>query len=241
MVDLESLFERRTEREWAEYARKLDQNPTLQACETALAAQSPFYWIWHPLRWVWTKDEYDEKVAYKPFPHEPALVEILEEIHEHPVTFIAKSRQLSVTWLMCAYLCWWARFRDSQLCMIQSKKEDDAANLVYAKEAGVGRIDFIEGRLPFWMQVPRLNAFGEIVYRHNGSKIMGVPQGGDIVRSNTVSLYFGDEAAFQPEFKNAYRAAKQCARKIVAVSSAEPSDFGLMGEFQPPITMGTVS
>ncbi len=237
---LDGLFEKRTQKEWAEYARELDASPVLQAAELALAARSPFYFLFHPLEWVWTKDEYDDKVTMKPFPRKRYLVEVLEEIIAEPVVFLAKSRQLTITWLICAYFDWWARFTPNQLLMIQSKKEEDAANLVYAKESGMARIDFIETRLPFWMQKPRLNAFGQITFQDNGSKIIGIPQGADIIRSYTVSGLFSDEAAFQPEFKEAYRAAKQCCRKIIAVSSAEPSDFGVMGGFQAAVSEGAV-
>lgn len=175
---------------------------------------------------VWTRDEYDPVTPVKPFPYEPALHELLREIHEgdQQVTCVGKSRQLTVTWLICAYWAWWARFHPNQLLFIQSKKEEDAANLVFNKEPGMARISFIEENLPTWMRLNPKGSYGVLLYP-NGSKIWGIPQGGDIIRSYTGSGLFSDEAAFQPYCREAYRAAKACCRKIVMVSSAEGGSF----------------
>lgn len=194
--------------------------------ELSLCKNDPAYWLWNDQQYVWTRDEYDPTVPVKPFPHEPALKELLHEIHhgDQQVTCVGKSRQLTVTWLICAYWCWWARFHSNQLLFIQSKKEEDAANLVFNKEPGMGRISFIEQNLPWWMRQDLNASYGVILYP-NGSKIWGIPQGGDIIRSYTGSGLFSDEAAFQPFCREAYRAAKACCRKIVMVSSAEGGSF----------------
>lgn len=216
---------------WIEYGRSLDRLKRLQNVELELSRRNPAYWIWHPLKWVWTKDEYDKDTPVKSFPRDEALLDVLCEIHEHPITFIGKSRQVMLTWLVCAYFTWWARFFSSQLLFIQSKKEEDAANLTFNKEPDSARIDFIENHLPFWMQQKLRPSYGQLLYP-NGSKIWGIPQGSDTIRSYTGSALFSDEAAFQPFFLQAYRAARPSCRKIVAVSSAEPSEFGKMAGFQ---------
>lgn len=217
-----------------ERMRALDSDVRARNIELELCAKDPAYWIWNDQRYVWTRDEYDPKVPVKPFPDEPGLRECLREIHagEQQVTCIGKSRQLTITWLICAYWAWWARFTPDQLLFIQSKKEEDAANLVFNKEPGMGRISFIETNLPWWMKQKLSESYGILLYP-NGSKIWGIPQGGDIIRSYTGSGLFADEAAFQPYCREAYRAAKACCRKIVLVSSAEGgSFFGQLSGFE---------
>jgi len=109
----------------------------------------------------------------------------------------------------------------------QSKKEEDAANLVYNKDPLAARISFMEAMLPDWMRDEKATYSYGIINFSNSSKIWGIPQGGDIIRSYTPSVVFLDEAAFQPEAEKSYSAAKAAARKIIAISSAELSWFGL--------------
>ncbi len=212
----------------------LQSSPRARNFELSICASDPAYWLWNDQHYVWTRDEYDPDNPVKPFPDEPALREVLGEIHNghQQVTCIGKSRQLSVTWLIVAYFAWWARFHGNQLLFIQSKKEEDAANLVFNKEPGLARASFIEENLPVWMKQPLSTAYGIIVYP-NGSKLWGIPQGGDIIRSYTGSGLFSDESAFQPFAREAYRAAKACCRKIIMVSSAEGgSFFGQLSGFE---------
>jgi len=228
----DALYPNWTPEQWYHYGASLDEDPASRYIELEKCKRSCAYWLFHPLKYVWTKDEFSMSETIKPFPREIALWDVLNEVHANNIVFIGKSRQLMITWLMCAYFCWWARFYGGQLLFIQSKKEEDAANLVFNKEPGSARIDFIETHLPWWMQDQKgpKPAYGQRLYA-NGSKIWGIPQGSDTIRSYTGSGLFSDEAAFQPFFLQAYRAAKPSCRKIVAVSSAEPSEFGRMGGF----------
>lgn len=96
----------------------------------------------------------------------------------------------------------------------------------------MGRASFIEQNLPLWMRQTVSESYGILLYP-DGSKLWGIPQGGDIIRSYTGSGLFSDEAAFQPFAREAYRAAKACCRKIVMVSSAEGgSFFGQLSGFE---------
>lgn len=163
--------------------------------------------------------------------------------------FIEKSRQILASWLCCAYLLWRAKFHAHQLIIVQSKKEEDAAKFVFVKEAQQARISYIESRLPDWLQdqlfiTKGMRSGGRLLsalhradygnlYFQNGSRIWAVPQGGDVIRSNTPSCLFSDEAAFQPDFGLAYQAALPALRgggQGVFVSSAEMSDFATLVE-----------
>ena len=164
--------------------------------------------------------------------------------------FIEKSRQIMASWLCCAYLLWRAKFHAHQLLLVQSKKEEDAAKFVFIKDERQARISFIESKLPLWLQdglfltssaiggqrrsFIRLADYGNL-YFPNGSRIWAVPQGGSVVRSNTPSCLFSDEAGFQPEFGLAFEAAVPALRgggQGIFVSSAEVSDFSTLVEAQ---------
>jgi len=156
--------------------------------------------------------------------------EWLEACANSGLCFIEKSRQVMVSWLVCAYLLWRAKYRDHQLILVQSKKEDDAAALVFVKEPHFGRMSFMETHLPKHLQTvlfPRGGSYCRLFFP-NSSQIWGIPEGGDIIRSQTPSVVFSDEAAFQPEFGNAYTAALPCIKgggQFIAASSANPGAF----------------
>lgn len=219
--------------------------------------RDPHYFIFSS-RYVRTKDEHDMDAPVKPFYDSPYLHCIVDallvsgrliappearylkelgydgdytaRLWESCMFVGEKSRQIVGTWIICAYLLWRAKFRDHQLILVQSKREDDAANLVFNKEPGIGRISFLESNLPEWLrtvQFPRGGAYGHL-YFPNGSHIWAIPEGGDIIRSNTSSVIFSDEAAFQPEFGSSLTAALPSIKgggQYVCISSAEPGTF----------------
>lgn len=206
-----------------------------------------------------TKDEHDTLNPCKPMPDEPYLRVLLdnclvsgrflkperakyaidagfshkwlENLYESQILMIEKSRQMMVSWTLCAFALWRAKFHDNQLILVQSKKEDDAFNMVFVgKEAFYARISFLETNLPHALRTlsfPR-NASQGRLYFPTGSQIWGIPQGGDIIRSNTPSLIIDDEAAFQDEFDKSYTAALPAIKgggQLICCSSAEPSAF----------------
>jgi len=212
---------------------------------------------------VVTKDEHDKASPIKPFPDVAYLRSLLDtllvsghllDVHEahhargaghsdlwlqglasSGILCVEKSRQVMATWVTCAYLLWRAKYRPHQLILVQSKREDDAANLVFNKDPWIARISFMESHLPPFLQTaqfPRAGSYGQLVFP-NGSRIWGIPEGGDIIRSNTASVIFSDEAAFQPEFGASFTAALPSVKgggQYIAVSSAEPGEFQTLVE-----------
>lgn len=162
-------------------------------------------------------------------------IEWLQHIHDTGILFIEKSRHVMATWLTCAYLLWRARSYPHQLILVQSKREEDVAALVYDKEPDQARISFLEWALPEELRLAKLPAAAKYchLYLPNGSHIWGIPEGGHIIRSHNPSVLFSDEAAFQPEFGKAYTAALPAIThggQLIVVSSAEPSEFMLLVE-----------
>ena len=214
------------------------------------------YFIFHA--GLVTKDEHDAAHPMKPFPEEPYLRSLLDcflvagkmirpedatdaqaaghsrlwltALRTSGLFLCEKSRQVLVTWLGCAWMLWVAKFQPHRLILVQSKREDDAAALVFTKDPFFARISFMEHHLPPHLKTltfPKAGAYGHL-YFPNGSHIWAIPEGGDIIRSQTPSIVFSDEAAFQPEFGAAVTAALPAIKGggvFVGVSSAEPSTF----------------
>ena len=225
---------------------------------------------------LWTKDEHDQDTPEKPFPDYEYLRCILdcllvsgrfvppleafyalswgiplahlERQASMGMVFMEKSRQILASWVCCAYLLWRAKFHPHQLCIVQSKKEEDAAKFVFVKEAQQARISFMESRLPMWLQDGLFVRATDLAHHRrefisrsdnghlwypNGSHIWAVPKGGDVIRSNTPSVLFSDEAAFQPAFALAYQAALPSLKgggQGIFISSAEVGDFATLVE-----------
>lgn len=205
-----------------------------------------------------TKDEHDQLSPVKPFPQTLYLRALLDlmccggrmtepddalyareagvprsylaDVYRTGVTFVEKSRQLMVTWLACAYCLWRARAFPHQLILVQSKKKEDAANLVFFKQPDLGRISFMEFHLPpdlRQVRYPLDCSEGRMIWP-DGSQIWAIPEGGSMIRSNTPTVVFSDESAFQEEFGNSYTAALPAIKgggQYLAVSSAEPGEF----------------
>ncbi|HYE93736.1 MAG TPA: hypothetical protein VEA38_22075 [Terriglobales bacterium] len=205
-----------------------------------------------------TKDEHDAKDPVKRVPDIPYLRVLLDcylvsgrlispedakyaldagmplaflcEMHALGMVLVEKSRDVFVTNLTCCYLFWRARSLDHQKILVQSKKEEDAAPLVFNKEPQFGRMSFMEMHLPRHLRkltFPSGAAYGNL-YFPNGSQVRAIPEGGHIIRSEHPSVIFSDEAAFQPEFGAAYTAAMPACEgggQFIAVSSAEPGAF----------------
>lgn len=210
-----------------------------------------------------TKDEHDAHTPIKSVPDEPYLRALLDDLlvsgrlvkpeaataalaaghslywlqalASSGILLVEKSRQVMATWLCCAYILWRAKYLSHQLMLVQSKREDDAANLVFNKESFVARMSFMETHLPAHLRTavfPKAGSFSQLFFP-TGSRVWGIPEGGEIIRSNTPSVIFSDEAAFQPEFGKAFTAALPCIKgggQFVGISTAEPGEFAALVE-----------
>lgn len=165
----------------------------------------------------------------KPFPDKEYLRRTLRFMHDpdpdHPVRAGCKSRQLMWTWLASGYATWEARFHDFSRVMIQSRKAEDAWKLVYKGDWIHSRCGFIERAMPMELRSNGIIGTQGALSYPNGSEIWGIPQGPHMARSYTATLFICDEAAFQPEFEEAYTAVLPMAKKVVVISTALGGSF----------------
>lgn len=189
----------------------------LQRCR-----KNPWYFI-HS--WCFTVDESDEIDPVKLFPNKHHLHVIVWHWANYPVILVPKSRQMTVTWCICACYLWNAMFFPYRNIFFQSKKEDDA------NENCIRLIKLWE-RLPLWMREWNTvrGVYCKVGFK-NKSRIFGIPSGADHARQYTASGYFSDEVVYQSETDKVMAALKPAIRnggRYTGVSSAGPSYFGNM-------------
>jgi len=185
-----------------------------------------------PLIWLQqhtqTKDSHWREAgassAYRPFPEKPYFRPIVETFQAEPVLFIEKSRDMMLSWLCVGLFTHAAMTIEGIEVLFQSQNEDKAFELVqYAKTLYSRQKPEIQRAFPLARSM-RYMADGELVFAH-GSRIIGIPGGGDQIRSYHPWGLFQDEAAFMPEAGEAYDNAVPVCQKIVVLSSAGPGWF----------------
>jgi hypothetical protein len=190
-----------------------------------LSTTDPLFWLQHCTR---TRDshwrEAGEDSPYRPFPDKPYFPPLIEQFQSEPVVFIEKSRDMMLSGLGVGYFTHTAMTNDQREVLFQSQKEDKAAELVdYAKTLYTQQDEALKQRFPL---ARRLKEQASLKLEFaNGSRIIGIPEGADQIRSYHPWGLLMDEAAFQPEAGEAYDAAVPVCQKIIVVSSAGPGWF----------------
>lgn len=191
----------------------------------------PLYWLWHHTECF---DEHWEKKGtqpYRPMDRLPYLPWLFELLMQEPTLFIAKSREMRVSWSLAAYCVWRCQVFARTRAMIQSQKQSKAAELVKGSGAP-GYARTLWERQPEWLR-KRFPLAGDVedmpsdrLTWANSSTLQGVPSGADQVRLYHPTIFVVDEAAHIDDFQASYDAARPVAQQIIAASSAAPGWFG---------------
>mgnify|MGYP001615640435 FL=1 len=199
------------------------------------------------LQFVQTRDEADPGQTTKPFPvHLDYVLRIWDTFTAHNRVVVAKSRQMLLSWIACAFMCHTARFRPNSLVILQTQKWEDACAMVAmagnrAEGGYAGRCQFIESHLPSWLRQRCTPTEGAIDYP-NGSRVMALAAGANQIRGKTASLIVLDEYAFLSEAKQTYAAISPLVQKgckIIVISTpngAEGNSFFHLWNGVPMVT-----
>ena len=154
---------------------------------------------------------------YRTFPEKPYFPALIQIFQAEPVIFIEKSRDMILSWLCVGFFTHSAMTNDQREVLFQSQKEDKAAELVdYAKTLYEQQDEALKRQFPLAKPLKEQAAL-KLEFA-NGSRIVGIPEGADQIRSFHPSGLLMDEAAFQPEAGEAYDAAVPVCQKIIVVS-----------------------
>ena len=147
---------------------------------------------------------------------------MVEMFQKEPVLFVEKSRDMMISWLFVGLFTHAAMTTPGIEVVFQSQKEEKAFELVdYAKILCEQQDQRLRRAYPL---KSRIQARGTLEFAH-GSRVIGIPGGGDQIRSYHPWGLFQDEAAFMPEAGESYNHAVPVCQKIVVVSSAGPGWF----------------
>jgi len=172
---------------------------------------------------VKTFDEHDAKEPVKPFPiDKPYLLSAAKVWLESYLLFIEKSRQLMFSWLLIILHLHLAQFTPHRRIFFQSKREDDA-------KAMIDRAWFVWESQPTWIKTlhPATRTTTKIEFA-NGSEIVGIPHGPNVLRQYTSSAVLSDEQAFQEDAEESFGAAMPTITgggRFTGVSTANPGFF----------------
>ena len=186
---------------------------------------TPLVWLQEYTR---TKDSHWQEAGarspYRPFPDKPFLAPLVSSFQKEPVLFIEKSRDMMLSWLCVGLFTHAAMTTPGIEVLFQSQKEEKAFELVeYAKTLYDQQSPQLQKAFPLARPLQAM-ADGLLEFA-NGSRIIGIPGGGDQVRSYHPWGLLQDEAAFMPEAGEAYDNAVPVCKKIVVLSSAGPGWF----------------
>ena len=217
-----------------QYLQKVAKSKELQDIEYFKCKDNPYHFL---INWARTLDVHDRENSIKCFPDKEYLRLLVETWVKEPLLLIPKSRQLMMSWLFTTLYLWDAQFHSGRLTFFQSKKSEDADDLVK-------RAKFVWDNEPkFLKRFYQAGVFkelkanpqhggqhiqGKLIFPDIYSEIRGIPEGGDVIRMHTASGILSDEMAFQPEAKNAYTAAKPTISskgRFTGVSTAEDNTF----------------
>ena len=196
----------------------------------ALAGLHPLYFA----RWfVCTLDQGDEQTPIKPFPHDRPHIRSLTQLWRgNQMLFVPKSRQMLITWWAAMLSVWYPIFREGRLVYQQSKRLEDVVGNEHTGDGLMGRSKFILNHIPCrdWL-LPEKSVVVKsetITFPRWNSSITALAQGGDKIRSHTVSLLVTDETAFQDQFDDAMTATMASIRhgRWLGVTTPDLRDGG---------------
>ena len=224
--------------------RERDFLAALEAREIADCAESFEYFVF---RWAKTFDPHDKLNPVKNFPDKQYLRYLAKEFQHGPdIQYIAKSRQLMVSWLLAARTVWEILYHPHAWAVFQSKKLEDAAEMIYDTVPSKARASFIMAHLPPWMQVcicvdgekritkpfsldQKTFSYGSIILP-NGSRAEALAQGPAQIEGKVPSFLCSDESSLQEEWQQSWAAAMPCIAgggKAIAVATMRlPSAYG---------------
>jgi len=216
------------------YIKKLQDNQKLQDLEWGLCVKNPYHFITH---WAQTLDVHDRNNPIKVFPDKEYIKILVNLWLKTTLLLVPKSRQMMMSWLFTTLYLWDTQFHKGRLTFFQSKKADDADDLikrskfVWDHEPKFLKRYYEDGKFKDLNCNPQHNGqhtYCRMVFPDINSEIRGIPEGGDVIRMHTASGILSDEMAFQPEAQAAYNAAKPTISsqgRFTGVSTAEDSTF----------------
>ena len=202
--------------------RDIEKDEGWMADEFEHCRNEPWYWL---VNYVYSirKDEFsiDGRPEVLRFPPKEHLRITFDRCFRCSKLVMDKSRQMTLSWILMAYLLHVAQFGRFEELIVQTKKEIDA-------DALVKRAMFMLKSQRLWLRPKFAGAYCRLSFPENECYLRGLPGGtgaGDQIRSANPSRYFLDEGGFVDEFEECRTAALACCQDIKIVSTANAGEF----------------
>jgi hypothetical protein len=147
----------------------------------------------------------EEEVSIVPFQLWDFQEEILDNYQQYKQNIILKARQMGVSWLTAAYVAHFILFNRQKHVYFVATREYVAANLLK-------KVKFILDNLPSWilegLSVKYVKNNETEIRLENGSFVVAAATGGDVGRSESLSLLVVDEAAFVENMDKLWKGLK---------------------------------
>ena len=183
-----------------------------------------------------TKDEQDPENPFKPFPSRPYFQDLVTAWNQEPILFVLKSRTLMATWLFSALCLYHAMTHPAAVVLFMAQDEQRSLiPLDYAWTLWEQQEPMLQYVWP--LDRPKDKQTYTVMELKNHSKLIALPgKDPDKIRGFHPSVIFFDEAADHEQFGAALDIALATrVPKLVAVSSAKPSDFCTLTETAQPV------
>lgn len=138
------------------------------------------------------------RILFKLFPYQE---EALQQFQTNNKNIVLKSRQMGISTLCAAYILWLMIFHSDKNCLIISKTQDAAKEVVT-------KVRFANDNLPSWLRVESTEDNRLSLRLKNGSQVKSVSSSKDSARSGAISLLIMDEAAFMEYAEDIWIAAQ---------------------------------
>ena len=178
--------------------------------EYAHCAADQWYFITHYIKIR------DQELGVIPMVEWPHLHQLLDLIAIHNRIILLKSRQVGITWILCALALWYVLFHNSANVLMFSRRETESINMK-------NRCLFMYNELPGWLQIPIGKNNDEMLeFPTMGSTIQSFPATEGGARSEAATLVILDEWAFQQYADTNYTAILPVVEhgKLVGLSTA---------------------
>jgi len=192
----------------------LARDPEWQALEALRCAVEPWYWM---VNYVVTIDARRQGDVYRRFPAEEYLRSACWLLWHERFTAWPKSRQMVASWLVGSYCLGEALFQQGRLTLVQSKKEEDSAAILWR----IRGVWMRQRQFAPWLGPKQTEDQAARLAWANDSAIVAKAEGAHHVQSYTPSRLFLDEAQLQDEIEGAYYQALPACESITLVGSAE--------------------
>jgi hypothetical protein len=176
-----------------EYLQKVAKSKELQDLEWWQCHDDPYYFL---TNWAYTLDVHDRETPIKTFPDKEYLKMLVAIWVNNNLLLVPKSRQMQMSWLFTSLYLWDTQFYAGRLTFFQSKKSEDAddlvkrAKFVYDHEANFLKRYNVDGEFYPLHVNPQHNGKhteNRMTFPEINSEIRGIPEGGDIIRMHTAS------------------------------------------------------